>query len=210
MRGLFLFFNAPIEKKGIDIMEQKRIDLKKLCVMAMFAAISVGLAYLIHIPFPPAPFLEYDPADVTILIIAFLYGPLEGLIMTLVVSAIQAMTVSAQSGIIGFAMHFFATGAMALTAGLIYKRKRTRKQAVIALGCGALVMTLVMIPLNLIFTPLYGTPLEVVKQMMLPAIVPFNAIKAVGNSILTFFVYKQISVILKIDRESPLSTNNKM
>ena len=38
--------------------------------MGMMAAISIILVYLIHFPiFPAASFLEYDPADVPILIL---------------------------------------------------------------------------------------------------------------------------------------------
>ena len=49
---------------------------RKLTVMAMLVAISVVLVYLIHFPiFPAAAFLEYDPADIPILIGAFAYGP---------------------------------------------------------------------------------------------------------------------------------------
>lgn len=90
---------------------------RKLTTIAMLAAVSIVLVALIRIPFPPAPFLEYDPADIPIFICTFLYGPVAGLGLTLVVSVIQGTTVSAGSGIIGIVMHFLATGAFALLAG---------------------------------------------------------------------------------------------
>ena len=40
----------------------------KLTKMAMLGAISLVLVLLVRIPFPPAPFLVYDPADVPIII----------------------------------------------------------------------------------------------------------------------------------------------
>ena len=88
------------------------MNTKKLTAMALLAAISIVLVYLIHFPiFPSAPFLEYDPADMPIMIAAFVFGPIPGLLVCAVTCAIQAMTVSASSGLIGFCMHFFATAS---------------------------------------------------------------------------------------------------
>ena len=118
---------------------------RKLTTIAMLAAVSIVLVALIRIPFPPAPFLEYDPADIPIFICTFLYGPVAGLGLTLVVSVIQGTTFSAGSSIIGIVMHFLATGTFALLAGNIYRRRRTRSGAVVALGAGVAAMTVVMV-----------------------------------------------------------------
>lgn len=177
----------------------KRISTRQLVSMAMLGAISIVLVAVIHFPLiPAAAFLEYDPADIPILICAFAYGPAAGFLLTVVVSFIQGMTVSAQSGIIGIIMHIFATGFCVLVAGTIYKRHKTRKTAVIALICGAVVQTLAMVIMNMIFTPLFmGAPLETVLAMMIPAIIPFNALKAGINCAITFFLYKSISHLIK-------------
>lgn len=66
-------------------MEQKnrRISTRQLVSMAMLGAISIVLVAVIHFPLiPAAAFLEYDPADIPILICAFAYGPLAGLLHT--------------------------------------------------------------------------------------------------------------------------------
>ena len=74
--------------------------VRKLATMAMLVAISIVLVYLIHFPiFPGAAFLEYDPADIPILIGAFAYGPVAGVLLTVVTAVIQGFTVSASSGI---------------------------------------------------------------------------------------------------------------
>ena len=176
-----------------------KFSTRQLVSMAMLGAISIVLVSVIHFPLiPAAAFLEYDPADIPILICAFAYGPAAGFILTAVVSFIQGMTVSAQSGIIGIIMHIFATGACVLVAGGIYKKNKTTKTAVFALICGAVVQTLAMIVMNMIFTPLFmGAPLEVVMSMMIPAIIPFNALKAGINCAITFFLYKSISHLIK-------------
>lgn len=168
-----------------------------LTLMAMFAAISVLLVYFIRIPMF-LPFLEYDPADIPIFIMAFAFGPAAGLILTTVVALIQGLTVSASSGIIGIVMHIFATGSFVLIAGNIYKHNRTLKGAIIALLCGILVMMATMVLWNLLITPLYlGVSTQQVLGLLLPAIVPFNLIKAGINSALTFVLYKAVEKLIK-------------
>ena len=53
-----------------------KISTRQIATMAMLAAISIVLVSIVHFPlFPAAPFLEYDPADVPILIGTFAFGP---------------------------------------------------------------------------------------------------------------------------------------
>ena len=60
---------------------------QKLAVMAMLTAIGAVLITLVHFPlFPAAAFLQYDPADVAILVGAFAYGPVPGIIITVAAS----------------------------------------------------------------------------------------------------------------------------
>lgn len=166
---------------------------QKLAVMGMLAAISIVLVSLIHLPILPAvAFLEYDPADIPILIGTFAFGPLSGLALTVVVSVIQGVTVSAASGWIGILMHIFATGSFALVAGTLYKRRKTKGGAVLALTLGAATMVVTMVLWNLIFTPLFlGMPLAAVMEL-LPWIALFNVMKAAGNAIVSFVVYKAV------------------
>lgn len=170
-------------------------QLRKLTTMGMMAAVSIILVYLIHFPlFPAAPFLEYDPADIPIFICTFLYGPLSGFILAVIVSFIQGFTVSAQSGIIGVMMHIFATGLFTISAGNIYKNNRNKKTATKALVIGSIVMVASMCLWNVIFTPIFmGTPRDVVLKMIVPIIIPFNLIKSAVNSIVTFLIYKKIA-----------------
>lgn len=133
--------------------------VRKLVTMAMLAALSIVLVYVIHFPiFPAASFLEYDPADIPILIGTFAYGPLAGVLLTVVVSVIQGMTVSSGSGLMGIAMHIFATSILVLVAGNIYRVKHTKKGAVLALICGVLAMTAGMVVFNYFITPYFITP----------------------------------------------------
>lgn len=177
--------------------QQPKITTVRLAKMGMLVAVSVILVYLIHLPiFPAVAFLEYDPADIPILLGTFAFGPVAGVLLTVVTSVIQGLTVSAASGVYGILMHIIATSALVITAGLIYTRNKTRKTAVIGLACGVVAMTVVMIGANLVITPIFmGVPRSVVWQLM-PFIAGFNAIKAGINSLVTFMVYKRISGFL--------------
>jgi len=168
----------------------------RLSKMAMLAAISLALVLVVRIPFPPAPFLVYDPADIPIIISGFAFGPLSGITITVVVSFIQAFAL-AGDGIIGFFMHVVATGSYVLVAGLIYKGHKTKKMAVVALIAGTLTMTVTMLGWNLIITPIYmGVPVEAVVAMIIPILLPFNLLKAGVNSVVAFLVYKPIARFL--------------
>ena len=117
----------------------------------------------------------------------------------MVVSVIQGMTVSSGSGLMGIAMHIFATSILVLVAGNIYRVKHTKKGAVLALICGVLAMTAGMVVFNYFITPdladtaAVAANREFVKTLLVPVIVPFNLIKAGVNSVVTFLVYKTVS-----------------
>lgn len=169
----------------------------KLAKMGMLVAISIVLVSFLHFPiFPAVPFLEYDPADIPIIIGTFAFGPGAGLLITIVTSVLQGTTVSAASGLYGIIMHILATGAFVLVAGFLYSKKKSKKGAIIALVAGVLTMTCVMFFANMIVTPAFmGMPLSVIMELM-PFILAFNFIKAGINATVTFFLYKRISGFL--------------
>ena len=179
-----------------------KFSVNQMVKIGVLSALSLVLMFLIRFPLiPAAPFLEYEPADVPILIGTFLYGPVTGLIMTAIVSLIQAMTVSAGSGWIGAVMHMAATGALVLIAGLVYKKLHTFRGAIIGLSSGIVAMTVVMTGLNLVFTPMFmGVPVEAVKAMLIPVIIPFNLLKGLMNSVLVCMVYKHVSRLFKAEQ----------
>lgn len=169
-----------------------------LAKLGILAAVSVVLVAIVHFPLiPAAAFLEYDPADIPILLGTFALGPAAGILLTLVASVIQGLTVSAASGWYGILMHVIATGTYVLVAGNIYKAHKTKKQAILALVCGTLAMAAVMIPANLFITPIFmGAPRSAVAAMLPTAIIPFNLLKAGINSVITFLLYKRVSPLL--------------
>lgn len=173
--------------------------VERLVVLAMLTAVSVVLVALLHFPIiPAAPFLEYDPADIPIFIATLMYGPWWGLGMTVVVSLIQGLTVSVQSGWIGILMHICATGSFAVAAGLIFRRKKTIPRAAVSLGVGVVVMTVVMAGWNYLLTPIFmNTKREIVAGMMLTVFVPFNLIKAGVNAAMTMLLYGVLRRVIR-------------
>ena len=154
------------ESRGAMGRQRSRMPVKKMVLIGMFSAISVILVYLFRLSlFPAAPFLEYDMADIPIVLITFMYGPSAGLITTVIVSVIQGLTVSAGSGWIGILMHIFATGCYVLVAGNIYKKRKNMGWEIAAMVAGTLAMTVSMVIWNILFTPIFmGAPREQVMR----------------------------------------------
>jgi len=184
---------------------KQRTYIDRMVKLGMLTALSIILVYAIHFPiFPTAAYLEYDMADVPILIGTFIYGPWWGLGLAAVVSLLQWLLVSPQSLWVGAVMHFLATGSYVVAAGLIYSHNKTRTAVLFGMALGALLQTLMMIPMNLIFTVhFFGVPREAVIALLPTAIIPFNAIKTVVNSIITFFLYKRVSKIFEKNLVKP-------
>ncbi len=187
------FSKGKLSKKKI------RIPTRKLCGMAVLAALAVTLACTVHIPYFGASFLEYSPSDVPILIASFMYGPISGLIITVIVALIQGFTVSASAGPIGIAMNIFSTGTFVIVAGLIYKFHRNIKGAIVSLVVGFLSGVVAMVLWNIIITPLYMNVSRQVVITMIPTVfLPFNLMKYAGNAGLTFVLYKATGKLFKL------------
>ena len=176
--------------------DDRKFSTNVLVKLALMTALSVVLLFLIRIPFPPAPFLVYDPADIPVYITAFAFGPVPGLLVTFIVSFLQAFVMGGDS-IYGFVMHFVATGALAFILGLIYERNKTKKTAIQALIVGGIVSVAIMCVLNIFITPVFmGAPRKAVIAMIIPVIIPFNLLKVGINGLVTFVLYKRMSRFL--------------
>lgn len=183
---------------------------KTLTRMAVLTALSILLVALIHFPiFPAVGFLEYDPADIPILICGFAFGPAAGLAVTAAASLIQGLTVSAQSGIYGIIMHFIATGAYVLVSSLIYRRHKTKTWALLSLVFGTAAMVFCMFGANLLVTPYFmmgSVSKDTVSAVLslMPFILLFNFIKASVNGFVTFLIYKKVKFLLFHEKHSEI------
>jgi len=136
-------------------------------------------------------------ADVPVLIGAILLGPIPGFVLLVMVSVFQWLFLNPEGTWVGCVMHILASGMLVLPIGLVTRKWKSTKPMLISFAVGLLLMITATIPLNLFFTVrFYGAPFEAVKNMMLPVIIPFNAIKGGLNLILTFLVIFPIRKIL--------------
>lgn len=181
------------------MINKRKDNVLKMVQTAMLVAISIVSLYVIPLwsIFPSSPFLQYDMADVPVLIGTLLFGPGTGLLILGLVSVIQGLTISAASGWVGIVMHFCASGALVLVVGIFYKKKKTFFSLIAGLVLGSLSMAALMVPLNLFFTVrFFGVPYEAVKDMLIPVIIPFNLIKAGLNSTIVAAVFFPVKNIL--------------
>ena len=171
---------------------RNKLSTKSFAALGMLSAIAF-VAKLISSVFPMVSgFLSFDLKDVIIVIGGFMMGPVASVLITVVVSFIEMVTISS-TGPIGFIMNVLASCAFACTASIIYHRNRNMKGAVTGLIAGVLAMTAVMILWNWLITPLYmGVPREVVEGMLVPVFLPFNLVKGGINATLAMLLYKPI------------------
>ncbi len=173
----------------------------------MLCALAVVADMFLRIP-GIGGFLTYEPKDVILTVSAFIFGPIAGIIMSLVVCLIEMVTVSS-TGIIGLLMNFISSAVFIGVASFIYSRKKTLSRAIIGLVAALLAMTAVMLLWNYIITPVYmHVERSVVLGMILPLLLPFNLLKAGLNSTLTMFLYKGIVTALRKSKLIPQSENS--
>lgn len=181
--------------------------LKSLLAMAMLAALAIAADIFLRLP-GIGGFLTYEPKDVILTIGGFIFGPIAGIVMSLVVCLIEMVTVST-TGIIGFLMNFLASGVFVGVSTVIYSRRKTLSRAIIGLIAGALSMLVIMLLWNYIMTPVFmSVPREAVLEMFLPLLIPFNLLKAGLNSALILFLYKGVVTALRKSRLIPARESN--
>ena len=192
--------------------ETKKISTRVMVGAGMLAAVACVLQYLeFPIPLMP-PFIKFDFSDLPALIGAFAYGPVTGILIELIKNLIHCAV--SQSATVGELSNFILGASFALTAGLIYKHKKSKKNALIGGLAGALVMGLVSVPSNyFVVYPFYYNfmPEETVLaayQAILPGMksiiqsllvfnLPFTIVKGLICVVITMFIYKPLSRILK-------------
>ena len=169
---------------------------RRIAITALFCAVSAMCTLFIEFPIlPGVTFLKYDPSAIPALIAGFVFGPATGAIVSILPYLVHLAT---QSGIYGTVMAIIATLSLVLPASLVYQRNTTMRGAITGLAAGAVVCLACCILANIIITPIYmGAPRETVIGMIVPVLIPFNAIKIAINCVATVFVYKPISRALE-------------
>ena len=173
-------------------MQKQKMSTRYMAVVAMFTAVAFVAVLLAKVIPNVAGFLSYEPKDAVIVIASFIFGPMTGVIISLLVSFIEMISIST-TGIYGFLMNVVSTCAFVIPAAWLYKKDHSQKGAVLGLALGVVFMAIVMVVWNYIITPFYmGVPREVVAGMLASVFLPFNLIKGGINAALTLLLYKPI------------------
>ncbi len=195
-----------------SITVKPKIEIRTLVSLAMLSAVSVALSFVeVTMPLSPS-FVKLDVSDFPALLAAFTFGPLAGVMVELIKNLIGLL--STGTGGIGELANFIIGGAMAFSAGIIYRRRRTLKGALLALVCGSIVMAIVggvvnyfiLLPLFSSFMPMdtiiasFGMFIPIIKtklDVILYSTIPFNLFKGALISVVTFLLYKRLSPLMK-------------
>lgn len=172
--------------------------------ISMLGAICGLLCYL---EFPLfTPFLKIDFSFIPVILAGCSMGFVPGLIVLVIGNLIKLFGSLSQG--VGQIANFIIGLTMLATVCAIYKHYRTRTGAIIAMLVGTVLMAIVSIPANLyIYLPFYGIKGDYIKipgkyeasvfDYILYAAIPFNLVKGVAVSIVTYLIYKPLSPFLK-------------
>jgi riboflavin transporter FmnP len=170
---------------------------RQLATMALFTALSAVFAFVPLPLFPPATAfgITYDPANVPAMLGGFVYGPGSGCLIGILGQIIHGLIAG---DYIGALVNSVAVAAFVLPAAFICRRSRTNSRLIIGLIVGSVASIAVIIPVNLVIWPqFYGMPLDVTLTYVIPLMLPFNALKVVLNSVLSFLLYKSLHRFLE-------------
>lgn len=192
--------------------QNSKVNVRLIVGTGMLSALAFVLQYL-EFPIPIMPgFIKFDFSDLPALIGAFAYGPIAGILVEFIKNLLHC-TVT-QSFTVGELSNFILGAVFTGIAGLIYKKNRTKKGAVIGAVVGSLVMGIISFPSNLfVVYPAYNKfmPMDAIIGMyseILPSVgklwqallifnVPFTIVKGLISTLIAVIIYKRISPILK-------------
>jgi len=199
-------------------MEQKKnkIGIRQITQIGLLAAIAALLMWFeLPLPFAP-PFYKIDLGDVPAMIGTFSMGPVAGVLIQLVKILLKLIMKSSTTLGIGDVASFMIGCAFCVPAGLIYRKKKSRKGAFIGMALGTVVMTAFGAFLNaFVLLPTYAKAFEVpmeelislgtavnasitnLSSFVMLAVVPFNLVKGIIVSSVVLLIYKKVRVLLR-------------
>lgn len=195
-------------------MKEKLLTTKNVVLMGMFGALgAVLMLFEIPLPFIAPSFYGLDLAEVPVLVGTFALGPVAGAVTEVVKILIKLVLKPTSTGFVGEFANLAIGCALVIPAGIIYQINKNKKGALYGMITGTVVMSVAGIVINaLVMLPFYSNfmPLEniiaagaainpFVSNIWTFAIIcvgPFNVIKGFVVSLITWLVYKRISIII--------------
>lgn len=190
-----------------------RMNVRYIAVTAMLSAVAFILMFLdFPIPFLIPSFIQMDVSEIPALVGAFAMGPACGVMVCLVKNLLHLFITS--TGGIGELSNFLLGAAFVLPAGLIYRKKKGRRSALVGACTGSVIMAAVSVATNyFVVYPVYYAifpedRILAIYQTIVPSMnsilecllcfnMPFTFVKGLLVTGITFLLYKHISPILK-------------
>lgn len=177
---------------------------KQIAAIVLLILMAMVLSFVEVPVVPGAEWLKYDPSGIVSLLATLLYGSWIG-----VGIAVASWIPHIISDPLGAFMNIMATVSLILVVGTVYRRRPSLLHAVLGCAAGVVVSSAVSICLNFVVTPLYASSTyEMVAAMVLPALLPFNVLKALANSVVAIVSYRKLASLLE-GQEGNLSSSEK-
>ena len=184
----------------------RRFTPKRIAVMGVFLALAYAVSWLeIPLPLFGASFLKLDFGNVFILLIGFLLGPVEGVLVCLLKEGLRCLGSSSLCA--GELANFLITSAYLLVPAVCYQYRRRFKTVLLSLGVSCLLATgMALLANRVLIFPVYAVVLggSIFGMTVAQAfsafwigILVFNLIKTVAVGGLTLLLYKRLSNFLK-------------
>lgn len=212
---LALFAVAKLVEKYCLKTVKEVSKARRASYIAIFSVLAAILMY-IEVPLFFAPsFYEIDFSEVPVLISTFYLGPVAGVTTELLKVILKLILKGTSTAFVGDFANFVVGCSFVLPASIIYHMKKSKGTAITGMVVGTLVMTVFGSMFNAVYllpkySQLFGMPLDAiiamgtqvnsainsVSTLVLFAVVPFNLIKGVLVSLLTYLLYKRVEKIL--------------
>ena len=181
---------------------------QRITRIALLAAVSSVLFLQPEIPI--IGFYKLDFSNLPVLLGGFSMGPLAGFLI-LLIKSFTGLLHSDSMGVGELADLIFGMSIM-LPAVLIYRRKKNRKNALIGMAVGTVCLILSGVVVNAVllipfYTQVMGLTTDAIlgmfppvvdsiEKMLFIATAPFNLLKGVALSVLTYILYRHLSPLL--------------
>ena len=203
-----------IERKA-GMMQQKstgkKMALSTLTKIALLAAVA-GVLMLFEAPLWFAPsFYKLDLSELAVMVGAFSMGPAAGAMIELIKILLNFVLNGTITGGVGEFANFLIGCSFVVPAAWIYRRQRNIKGMLLGMAAGIVCMVLLGSVINYfillpVYATVFGQPLEFFIQMgnalnpaivdlktfILFAVAPFNLLKGIIISALTFLLYRKL------------------
>lgn len=167
---------------------------RRIATTALFCALAFVLTF-VEIPiFPPAPWLMYDPSGIVAFVAALAFGPSTGAIVVILPWVLKTLFTF---NVWGHVMAIVAGVALCIPAALIARRMGGTRGLAVGMVAGAVIALAACIVGNIIVTPLYtAVSTDQVIAMIVPILLPFNALKIVINCVVTALIQKPVTQVV--------------